>query len=151
VKSRFKRVALITAAVALLGAIAAAISTAVAVGRVLVTLDGPRSLLDSVTISVILQASAIGGAFGLVAMPAVGWALLRRVPLGRAALYTAIGGLVGSFSGESIAPFNPYSSSLPGVISGAILGFIAAATALWFSYRGSRHANATVTPPNEEL
>ena len=54
----------------------------------------------------------------------LGWALLRCVPLGRAIVVTAIGTFIGAVVGEFLNPFNPYAHTIPGVIGGALLGFV---------------------------
>jgi len=60
----------------------------------------------------------------MVGAPLLGWALLRCVPLGRAILVTAIGTFIGAIVGEFLNPFNPYAHTIPGVIGGALLGFV---------------------------
>ena len=75
-------------------------------------------------------AAALGAAIGAVAGPALAWALLRTVPLGRAVGWTAVGTVVGAAIGEWANPLNPYASDLPGVLQGAALGFLAAGLGL---------------------
>ena len=73
---------------------------------------------------------AIGAIAGAIGAPLVGFGLLRRVPLGRSILFTASGAIVGASLGEWIRPWNPYSRAVPGVILGALLGFLVAGIAL---------------------
>jgi hypothetical protein len=60
----------------------------------------------------------------MIGAPVLSWAVLRRVPLGRAAVFTTIGTLAGAVGGELVQPFNPYARTVPGVLVGALIGFI---------------------------
>ena len=96
--------------------------------------------------------AALGAGFGAlvgsVAGPTVGWGLLRRVPLGMAALWSAAGTVAGALVGELLAPFDAYSRVMPGVIAGGILGFLIASTALRLhTLRAARRAPVP-EPPN---
>ena len=113
-----------------LGALAgAACGAVIPLGIVLLT----RRYGDVIAPGVGLLA-ALGAGFGAlvgsVAGPAVAWGLLRRVPLGKAVLWGAVGTVAGALVGELLAPFSPFSRVMPGVIAGSILGFLIASTGL---------------------
>jgi hypothetical protein len=96
--------------------------------------------------------AAVGAGFGAlvgsVAGPAVAWGLLRRVPLGKAVLWSAAGTVAGALVGDLVAPLNPYTWGMPGVIAGGILGFLVASTALRLhALRAARRAPVP-EPPN---
>jgi hypothetical protein len=86
--------------------------------------------------------SAAAGAFvGVIAAPLIGFGLLRYVPIGRSILVTALATIVGGLAGEALRPFNPYTRVLPGVIVGALGGFVLSAIALRLLSRRSRAAS----------
>jgi MFS family permease len=80
---------------------------------------------------VALIAGLFGGALGAVLGPAAGFSILRRVPLGRAIGWTALGATLGAVIG---APF------VMGLILGPVVGFGVASLAPWASARRSRGA-----------
>jgi hypothetical protein len=83
-----------------------------------------------------------------VAGPAAAWGLLRRVPLGKAVLWGAAGTVAGALAGELLAPLNPYTWVMPGVIPGSILGLLTASAGLRLhTGRAARRAPAP-EPPN---
>jgi hypothetical protein len=76
-------------------------------------------------------AAAFGAFCGLVGGPLLGWGLLRRVPLGRALVWTAAGTIVGAVSGESLRAVLSWSGPIvPGVMLGGFLGFVIAGIGL---------------------
>jgi hypothetical protein len=89
-----------------------------------------------------------GAVAGGVAGPAAAWGLLRRVPLGKAVLWGAAGTVAGALAGELLAPLNPYTWVMPGVIPGSILGLLTASAGLRLhTGRAARRAPAP-EPPN---
>lgn len=67
---------------------------------------------------------SLGAFSGIICAPLLSWTVLRRVPLGRAAVFTTIGTLVGALGGELAQPLIAYTRNVPGVLVGALLGFI---------------------------
>jgi hypothetical protein len=121
------RLALITLGLAACGAVAGAACAIIAVSVALITHS--RGALQSgfAPPPLLLVTAVVGAAIGTVAAPALSFAVLRRVPLGRAILVTAIGTIAGAVIGELVAPLNPYDADLtPGLIRGALIGFTAA-------------------------
>lgn len=74
----------------------------------------------------------VGASVGAVLAPLVSWTLLRRVPLGRAILETAIGTVLGSVAALLVSRFNPTWG-----LYGAGAGLVLAAIRLWFAARRS--------------
>ena len=115
------RVALVTAGLAVTGAVLGAIAGALALGIVFAFSWGPVGLSDLV---ILVMPAFIGGLIGFCAAPLAGWLLLRDVPLGRAfgglVLGTVAGGLAGWF-----LPGNDDLMTQPIVMAGA--GFLIAA------------------------
>jgi hypothetical protein len=68
-------------------------------------------------------AAGMGGLFGAFLAPVAGFSLLRRVPLGRAILWTTAGTLIGGLAGLLLGGF--------GLTLGPIAGFGLAAFRLW--------------------
>jgi hypothetical protein len=87
----------------------------------------PLGLSPDVSESALLAIAALFGAIiGGVMAPVVAWGLLRRVPLGRAVGWSAVGTVVGAVAGM-IVQENP--------VTGAVAGFVAAAIWLWARHR----------------
>jgi hypothetical protein len=128
--ARLARILAVTAGLCATGAVVGAVCGAAAGAAILLARDGPRGLLTPGTGNVLAVSAAVGAAVGTVAGPALAWALLRHVPLGRAVAGTTLGTVAGAAAGEWLGPFNPYSRGAPGVIVGALLGFLAAGVAL---------------------
>jgi hypothetical protein len=80
---------------------------------------------------VAMVAGVFGGVLGAVLGPAAGFSILRRVPLGKAIGWTAIGAIVGGLLGVPFAM---------GLILGPVVGFGVASLALYASVRRSRKA-----------
>jgi hypothetical protein len=74
--------------------------------------------------------ATVGGVVGGITAPIVSWGLLRRVPLGRAIAWGAIGTMLGGVIGEWVSPANLHGGGVPGVIIGGFLGFVAASIAV---------------------
>jgi hypothetical protein len=113
-----------------LGALAgAACGAAIPPGVVLLT-GHLRDLLTPDVARLMALGAGFGAVVGGVAGPAVAWGLLRHVSLGKAVLWAAAGTVAGALVGEFLAPFNPYSRVMPGVIAGGLAGLLAASAAL---------------------
>ena len=123
---RVTRVVLVTAALGATGALVGAVCSVVAVAVIAGIEGGIRSLTSHELFGLLSTAGSFGAVVGLVGAPALGWILLRRVPLGRAILFTALGTVVGAVGGELLHPLDPYAHAVPGVLLGAFLGFIGA-------------------------
>lgn len=80
---------------------------------------------------VVMVAGLFGGGLGAVLGPAAGFSILRRVPLGKAIGWTALGAILGGLFGV------PFSL---GLILGPVIGFGVAALALYGSVRRSQKA-----------
>ena len=128
--SRLGRILAVTAGLSAAGIVVGALCGAAVVAMVLVVRDGPRSLFDPELDGIFGLAAALGAVVGVIAAPALAWGLLRRVPLGRAVAWTALGTVTGATLGELALPVNPYVMLVPGVLVGALLGFVASGVAL---------------------
>jgi hypothetical protein len=117
------RIAAVTAGLSAVGAVAGA---GVGLAMTLVTggFYGPASVAR-----LLLSAAAAGAACGAVLFPIGTWALMRRVPLGRALLWT----LVPSTAGAALA-LGFFGLTAPVGIAGATAGFLLAA---WRLRRGA--------------
>ena len=125
------RVVIVTAGLSLTGGIVGALCGVVAVGVVIASAAGGFGELASVTGRSLLSLAAGAGALaGMLGAPLLGWGLLRRVPLGRAIAVTALATVIGAVAGDLLNPLNPYAHAVPGVIGGALIGFVAAGAVL---------------------
>jgi hypothetical protein len=126
ISDRPTRIALVTAGLSVAGGVVGSICSAAAV-TLIAGIEGGVGWLASHEFARLSGVAAAFGAFaGMIGAPVLSWALLRRVPLGRAALFTAIGTVVGAVGGELARPLNPYARTVPGVLVGAVVGFIGA-------------------------
>lgn len=117
---RGRRVAAVTLALGVAGAIFGAVASAVA------CMIWLWSLAQHVDAEALAVAAAVGGVCGAVLGPAGAWLLLRRVPLGVAVLGTTFGAIVGGALG-SIIQSRPLES--------AVAGFLLAGMVLRWCYR----------------
>ena len=126
ISDRPTRIVLVTAGLSAAGGIVGGLCSTAAVALI-AAIEGDVGTLVSRELAGLLgTAAAFGAVVGMIGAPILSWAVLRRVPLGRAALFTAIGTVVGAVGGELSQPLNPYARTLPGVLVGALLGFIGA-------------------------
>jgi hypothetical protein len=141
------RIALVTAGLGVAGGVVGSICSAAAV-TLIAGIEGGVGLLASREFAGLFGVAAAFGAFaGMIGAPVLSWALLRRVPLGRAALFTAIGTVVGAVGGELARPLNPYGRTVPGVLVGALLGFIGAGVLA--RLRAPIRPTISAAPPSE--
>lgn len=126
---RITRIGLVTASLSATGGIVGALCAASAVTIIAIAAQGVGAFTHG-AIGIVGMSAAAGAVAGTIAAPLLAWGLLRRVPLGRAILATAVGTVVGAVAGEWLRPFNPYVRTLPGVITGAFVGFLFAGVAL---------------------
>ena len=119
ISSRHVRVTLI---VALIGATAGALAAVVSVGLAVIDFHALGDSLNALGGRILGVAAGVGAAFGALAGPALGWLLLRRVPLGIAAGGVAMGTAIGAVIGNRLLPFSPYTPDVPGVVWGAMAG-----------------------------
>ena len=110
------RVLGITAGLSVAGAVAGSV---VGVGMTLITggFHGAASVAH-----VLLAPAAVGAACGAVFFPVGAWMLMRRVPLGRALLWTLAPSALGAAAGLGFI-----GMTAPIGIGGAAIGFVAAA------------------------
>ena len=112
------RVAIVTLALVIVGALIGALTSVLALVVVLMLRGSPGF---PQLMAAIMMAGYVGAAIGAVMAPIVAWVLLRRVPLWRAITQTALGTLLGAIV---------TSFTFPGPIIGAIIGFTLAAIRL---------------------
>lgn len=126
ISDRTTRIVLVTAGLSVAGGAVGSLCSAAAV-TLIAGIEGGLGTLASRELAALLGiAAAFGAVAGMIGAPVLSWALLRRVPLGRATLFTAIGTVVGAVGGELARPLNPYARTVPAVLIGALLGFIGA-------------------------
>ena len=126
VSDRSIRIALVTAGLSVAGGVVGSVCSAAAV-TLIAAIEGGVGTLGLHELAGLLSIAATFGAVaGMIGAPVLSWTLLRRVPLGRAALFTAIGTILGALGGELTRPLHPYARTIPGVLVGALLGFIGA-------------------------
>ena len=123
---RWSRILLVTAGLAVTGAVAGAVLGAAAMGLWVWVF---RATLDFNDHHFLI--GAFGGAFlGGILAPIASWLLMRHVPLGRALWQTTIGTLLGAIGGLILGYF---TRGDPGpIFRSALLGFAIAAIRLRF-------------------
>lgn len=121
---RARRILAITAGLVVFGGAAGAIAGAlVAVLAISLSL-GPREALD---LDLVGFGVSLGAPLGGVLLPASGWLLMRRVPVGRAMLGTMVGTIAGGVAGWFV-PL--HIDQFYRTILGGFLGFVVAVIAL---------------------
>ena len=145
---RQTRVALITLALILAGAMSGAVSGFVAIQA------GVAAYLHSgAPPELIAGASLIGAAFGALVAPTFAWSLLRSVPLGLAiagiSAGAGIGGAVGVLTGaSSVNPYVPLALNLPPVPQGSLGALLGSALVAAYLRFRSRRLAARTAPAN---
>jgi len=143
-KARWSRIAAVTAGLALGGATLGAVVATIAMVILIVVRLGITALPSA---SAILPFTAIcTAAAGFVAFPTASWLLLRRVSIGVALAATGLCTIVGSLFGEWIDPFKPFSYTIPGLVRGAVVGFVVGVVLLRLA---SGQLRTTSKPHNE--
>ena len=121
---RARRILAVTAGLIVFGAAAGAIAgSLVAVLAIALSL-GPREALD---LELVRFGATLGAPLGAALLPASGWLLMRRVPLGRAMLASVLGTVAGGLMGW-FAPV--HSDQFYRTIFGGFLGFVLAVITL---------------------
>ena len=138
---RPNRIVLVTAGLSATGGVVGALSAASAVGAIFLLSGGSDALTSGPMPGLLAVAAGFGAFCGIIGAPVLGWGLLRRVPSGRAILWTAVGTVVGALSGELLQSLTPFAPAVPGVFVGAFLGFVGAGIGLHLQ---SQRAQATV-------
>src|SRR5262249_45091895 len=125
---------------AIVGAVVATIATVILIVVRLGITYLPRA-------SAILPFTAIfTAAVGFVAFPTASWLLLRRVSIGVALAATGLCTIVGSLFGEWIDPSKPIPFAIPGLVRGAVVGFVVGVVLLRLA---SGQFRITTKPHNE--
>jgi hypothetical protein len=122
-KTRIARIAKVTARVAQVGAVAGSVCFPAAIALRAIIYGGIGVFFSRFFLFQFVDLcfwAARGAVYGAVVAPAARWAFLRRVPLRRAALFTAIGTVVGSVIGDFVPPIRVVGMPL-GFIAGGIL------------------------------
>jgi hypothetical protein len=135
--NRLARIGAVTAGLGATGAVVGACCAAIAVTMISIVETKSAFIFSFEFFRLLGIVALAGAATGIVGAPALAWGLLRRVPLGRAIVVTAIATIAGAILGEMLFPFNPYRNVIPGVIVCGWLGFLLAGLALRLL---SRHA-----------
>src|SRR5688572_21004485 len=123
------RIVLVTAGLSVIGGAVGAVTAASAVGAIAL-LSGGHGLTSGPMPGLLTVALGFGAFCGMIGAPLLGWGLLRRVSLGRAILWTAVGTIGGAIGGELLQSVNPFPPAVPGVFVGAFLGFVGAGIGL---------------------
>jgi hypothetical protein len=122
------RIAKVVVGIAATSAAVGALTGVVSAAALLAVFDGVRGVLaggDAYGI-----AAAIGAGCGVVLGPLASFGFLRRVPLGRLFLETALGTIAGGVVGLLL------STGIIGALGVATVGFAAAGARLGWAYRG---------------
>ena len=119
-----------TAGLSATGGLVGAVTAASAVGAIVILSGGVHALTSGGTPGLLAVAAGFGAFSGIIGAPLLGWGLLRRVPLGRGIVWTAVGTIVGAVGGELLQSVNPFAPLVPGVFVGAFLGFVGAGIGL---------------------
>lgn len=137
---RARRILAVTAGLVAFGAAAGAIAGAL-VAVLAITLSlGPREALET---DLVGFGAMLGAPLGGVLLPASGWLLMRRVPVGRAMLGTMLGTIAGGLTGWFVPlHINGFYRTL----FGGFVGFAVAVIALRQLASRSASAHAANVP-----
>ena len=134
--SRPIRIFAVTMGLVLAGATFGAIAGIVAFPLAILLTEG---FLGPADIEIVGSAGSLGAIIGSVASPIAAWLLLRRVPLGRAVLWSTVGAVVGGVIGWTLGGrFDSFlnrvvpalGDAFGTAILGAIIGFLITALVL---------------------
>ena len=138
---RVGRIAAVTASLAAIGAVVGAV-----LGAIVLTAWALVRLRGDVG-SMAFVGAWTGAVIGMVLAPTTTWGFLRRVPIGKALAYTAIGTAVGAFAGLLIGGLTV--EPLSGGLIGSFVGFVVAAIVLRLTTRRAAGA-PTEGPPGAD-
>jgi hypothetical protein len=134
------RIVKVAAGVAVTSAVVGAVAGVVSAAVLLAVFDGVRGVLGGGDAYGI--AAAIGGGCGVVLGPLASFGFLRRVPLGRLFLETALGTIAGGVIGLLM------STGIAGALGVATVGFAAAGARLGWAYR--KHDTPIALPAGDD-
>jgi|GEM_PF-1387627 len=135
---QLKRIAAVTAGLAVAGALVGAVCGAVLL-LAFILVEGPGGDPLHEFVGLVAWGAMVGAALGAVLGPLSAWLLMRHVPIGLAIGGTALGTLAGAVIGLFV-------NELGGALAFGLGGFAVAALALWImTPRGSRAAAARGT------
>lgn len=139
--NRESRIAAVTLGLMGAGAIFGALAGAIALGVSLLVTENDAPLFG------LVFGAWFGAPLGAVTAPVIGWLGLRRVPLGRMFLESAVGTTIGGIVGWVAATAS--GTEVVNGLAGAFIGCLAAAVRLRYCVRAlPRALNARINPPN---
>jgi hypothetical protein len=122
--TRVGRILAVTAGLSVAGGVLGAVASVIALLLAAALTEGLPLPLH---LDVLAFVALFGAVLGMIAAPAGGWLLLRRVPVGRAMLWSVIGTIVGGVVAWAV----PLGHDQIGrAVIGAVVGFLAAALVL---------------------
>jgi hypothetical protein len=134
-----RRVVTVASGLSAFGAIIGAVCVMIAVAAVLAIRPPHDSVLSLESWLFLLAIAQFGAAIGAVSTPLLGFGIVRRVPMARAAAVIAVATVVGAVAGEFISPLNPYDADIvPGIVRGALVGLVVAGVGLRLAERRAR-------------
>lgn len=133
--TRFRRILIITAALAGLGAVVGSVLGVLLMAAILTVTR------EAWSATVLFVGAAFGAVSGFVLAPIAAWTLMRRVPIWRAVVDTAVGTTIGAGLGLLAQPRFAVVAAYPILLG--LLGFTAAALRLRLFYRGDRTGKPT--------
>jgi hypothetical protein len=138
--SRFKRVAVVTLSLGLVGALLGALlGTLASVLLLAVGVGGVRPVVAGNRGEVLGLSAALGSALGFVLAPVAAWTLMRHVPIWRAIVETSVGTMAGLLLGFALSRPTRIGVMLPIILG--LVGFVAAATRLRLANRARPAVN----------
>ena len=132
--TRLRRVLVITAALAGMGAVVGSVLGLLLMAAILTVTREAWSATG------LFMGAALGAASGSVLAPIAAWTLMRRVPIWRAIVDTAVGTTIGAGLGLLPQPRFTVVAAYPILLG--LLGFTAAALRLRLFYRGDTAAKS---------
>ena len=132
---RVSQIALVTAGLSVTGGVVGAVCGVTAVAIIAVADAGLGALTSDLGLQLVSLAAGAGAAAGMVGAPAIGWGALRRVPIGKSILVTALGTIAGAIGGQFLQRITDNVFFVPGIIAGAVGGFLAAGVGLRIASR----------------
>ena len=115
-----RRILAVTAGLAVAGALVGSVAGAATFALTALIQRMIGSVDASSFLNLIGLGAGVGALFGLVLGPAAAWLLMRRVPIGRALLGTALGTIVGGVV-ALVVGINPLVLPLAGFFGSALL------------------------------